>query len=165
MQFNHIMGMVKLHLKYYTSYYANFENIPKDYLCIGISRIIPEGFRTSEYSNFIYTPDNFLAPSYQLLRDVKDGNISQEEYSKKYVIEVVSKVKPYTSYKDLKEWIIAFDNNLANQGTEWKGVVFLCYESPSKFCHRQVLRKLLNNYYEIPIEELVLKPVKSSALF
>ena len=73
--------MTKLHLTYYTSYYANYKNIPKDFLCVGISRFVPETFKYSNYNNFIWNKDNFLAPSIQLLSDIKNNKIDEDEYS------------------------------------------------------------------------------------
>lgn len=161
--------MTKLNLKYYTSYYANFRNIPKDYLCVAISRFVPEVFKSSNYINFLWNKDNFLAPSKQLLSEVKSGSINQEEYSKRYIQEVFNRCKPYTGYDNPSDWIQAFDNELVSQQTEWKAVVFMCYEKPSDFCHRQVLRKIFNKCYQIPIEELNLvkenKIKSTTALF
>lgn len=139
---------------YFTSYYANYRNVPKDFLCVGISRIIPNYFKDSQFENFIWSKDNFMAPSLELLLDKKNGKISEEEYSKRYITELTSRVNLYTGFSDLSEWFQAFDNNLSQNQTEWKSVVFMCYEKPTEFCHRHILRKVLNNYYHILIEEL-----------
>lgn len=145
--------MIKLNLQYYTSYYSNFRNIPKDYLCIGISRFVPIEFKNSDYRNFIWASDNFLAPSESLLYDIKSDKITQEEYSKRYIEELIKSVPIKTKYENLLDWIIAFDSEISFHEANWKAVVFMCYEKPTDFCHRHILRKLLNNYYKIPIEE------------
>lgn len=37
---------------------------------------------------------------------------------------------------------------------EYDAVVFLCYEKPDAFCHRHILRVLMNRIFRIPCEEL-----------
>ena len=59
---------------------------------------------------------------------------------------------------------------------KYDAVVFLCYEKPTDFCHRHILREILNYEYRIRCDELNYKEeteetkkrnvsAKSNALF
>lgn len=146
-------------MKHYTSYYANFGNIPKDYICIGISRTCPDWFKGNHISNFSFYKNNILAPSESILWNYKEGKITQEEYTKQYITDLLTSVQTELKQPDVPSWIEYMDNFFATQCyTKWDAIVFMCYEKPSDFCHRHLFRRLLNNIYHIQCDEFGCKP-------
>lgn len=146
-------------MKHFTSYYANFGNIPKDYMCIGISRTCPEWFKDKNISNFMFIRDNVLAPSESILYSYKNGTITEEEYKKQYITDVLSKVQNELKELSIPSWISKMDVHFATEfDTKYQGIVFMCYEKPSDFCHRHLFRRMLTNVYGIPCEEFGCKP-------
>lgn len=145
-------------MKHFTSYYANYRNIPKSYLCIGISRVCPEWFyqNRDELKNFLWVKDNFLAPSEELLSGAKHGSIDIAEYKKRYLEEIFSRL-PELKYSSIVDFVNKMDNHFSTCSTPYDAIVFLCYESPQEFCHRHLLRRLLTNVYKINCEEYGVK--------
>ena len=101
-----------------TSYFANWRNFPGNRKKISISRITPKWFKADIEAKE-------LAPSSKLLKEYKEGNVSDEEYEERYFNETLSKLDPLSIYKKYKDGI------------------FLCYESSEDFCHRQLVSKWL----------------------
>ena len=134
-------------MKLFTSYYANYKNIPSNYLCIGISRVCPEWFANANLPNFIFIKSNFMAPSFDLLNDSLED---KEAYKRRYVTELYSNLSKL-GYNDLKTWVNDLFKCEAELGFD--GIVFMCYEAPDKFCHRHIVRKILNNVYNIDCKE------------
>ena len=100
-------------MKHFTSYYANYRNIPKDYLCIGISRTCPEWFNINQESlgNFYWVKDNVLAPPADLLDGFKHGSIDINEYKKRYIAHLFSWIEKDRMYKDIPDysrWMSSF---------------------------------------------------------
>lgn len=101
----------------YTSYFANhrkFQHLTK----VSISRFPPKWF-SADIKAFE------LAPSAELLKDYKDGNVSDSEYEIRYFNETLSKLNPLEIYQ------------------RYDGSVFLCFEKSSDFCHRQIVANWL----------------------
>ena len=145
-------------MQFFTSYYGNYRNIPKDYVCIGISRYCPEWFRKGNYDNFVFVEDNILAPEKDLLDDMKSGRETEEGYKRRYVETLFRKLEGISIY--------TYFGSLSRKYEQYKAIVFLCYEKPEDFCHRHILRKLMNNIFHIPCEELETeKKQKETALF
>lgn len=136
-------------MKLYTSYYANYQNIPKDLYCIGISRMCPEWFKNNHLTNFVHYKNNFLAPSEKLLSSFKADECTEEDYKRTYITDLFTGLKEM-GYQDIPSWVSVLESNYSSN---WKGVVFLCYEKPENFCHRHLFRRLLKNIYGIPCEE------------
>ena len=151
-------------MKHYTSYYSNYKNIPKNYYCVGISRVCPNWFADRDLSNFVFYRNNFLAPSENLLAEFKANKISEDEYKKRYAKGLLEGMQA-AGYSSIPDWVVALDNNYS----EWEAVVFLCYESPDTFCHRQVLKRLLNLYNiqcdEYGVKENISKKTTAVELF
>lgn len=152
-------------MKYFTSYYGNYKNIPKNYMCVQISRTCPEGLENN--SNFSKIRNCILAPSEELLSDMKSGKITEEEYKKRYVIEVLTSIQTIQGCKDLKEYIHKVEAIYSTFQTKWDAIVFMCYETPDKFCHRHILANLLTKIYRIECIEYSSEKEKSetNALF
>ena len=145
-------------MRFFTSYYGNYRNIPKDYVCIGISRYCPEWFKKGNYDNFVFVEDNILAPEKDLLDDMKFGRETEEGYKRRYVETLFRKLEGISMY--------TYFGTLSKKYEQYKAIVFLCYEKPEDFCHRHILRKLMNNVFNIPCEELETeKKQKETALF
>lgn len=140
-------------MHFYTSYYANYNNIPKNYMCIGISQYCPEWFKNNDLKNFLWVKDNVFAPSAELLADSKSGQIDQDEYKKRYVTEVFQRLSARNKGNNIVSWAQLAKDTYSQMSTQYDALVFLCYERPHEFCHRHILAKLFN-YYGIECEEL-----------
>lgn len=148
-------------MKHFTSYYANYKNIPKNYLCIGISKKCPDWFINNYESlgNFLFTKNNFLAPSEKLSERFKNKSINIEEYKRIYVEELFYRLSNEMKYKDIPDFISQIDNFFSTCSTPYEGIVFMCYEYPNEFCHRHLFRRLLANIYNINCEEFGVKDI------
>jgi len=158
-------------MKIYTSFYLNFNRIPKKYLCVGISRYIPKEFQTTEIDNFLYTPKNILAPSEELLSDIKQGKITQEEYARRYYTEIGQGMRRL-GFSNSNEYFAKMISTFETYNDEgFEALVLMCYEKPNEFCHRHLLSALMRKN-GIEVSELGVKPsmtskddVASTALF
>lgn len=79
-----------------------------------------------------------LAPSLDLLNDYKGGLIKSAEYKERYLKELSS------TYPNNKLSLVA--ESLVSLNEKYGNVVLMCWEGPSKFCHRHTLSKELNKY-------------------
>lgn len=138
-------------IKLFTSYYSYYKAIPDNYLCIAISRFIPIKFKENNYENFLWVNDNFIAPSKELLLNKKAGNIDEQTYKKIYTKELFFNLNKI-GYNSFNSWYNDISNFYKITQKEWEALVFLCYETPEKFCHRHIFAKILN-YYGIQCEE------------
>lgn len=134
--------------RFYTSYYANYRKIPKNFFCVGISRVCPDGFKDG--GNFMFVEGNVLAPSRDLLDDIKHGRIGEDEYKRRYVEGLLANFGENSSYGEFADFFKRLEDRYSQ---EYDGIVFLCYESPENFCHRHILRHLMTRIYGIPCEE------------
>jgi hypothetical protein len=116
-----------------------------------------------DHPNVVVVRNNFIAPDQDLLDDMKSGNISETVYKQRYVKKICDYINDCYKYHDLYDWALAVDKQY---GDDYKGVVFLCYEGPGKFCHRHIFSKMLQ-LYGIDCEELPCRKedVESNALF
>lgn len=105
--------------KVYTSYYARACRIIPDYRLISISISIPNNFNGEIMRE--------LNPPEWLLYSYKNGNITEDEYSKIFYEQVLSKLNPVDIY------------NKCN------GKVLLCYCGKDSFCHRKIVLDWLKN--------------------
>ena len=146
-------------MKFYTSYYANFRHIPKDFMCIGISRYFQDYFKRTDIPNFLYTPNNVLAPSEKLLLAMKKGLITEEQYEYYYVQglqEGLARMGYQSETMYYEALLREFDNTPGVSA-----VVFLCYEKPGEFCHRNILSKRMRELgYDC--RELTSEDIRSS---
>ena len=93
-----------------------------------------------------------LAPTPEIL-SLKDN---PEEYEKRFRAEVLSKI----------DWCALYSKLCSIARAENKEkVVFLCYESPEKFCHRHIVAKWLGEKTGVPIKEVVLQPRPAYDIF
>lgn len=97
----------------HTSYFAGYKG--KD--GVSISRFPPVWWKGAEMSH--------LAPSATLLRKAKDATLTQEEWKKEYVRDVLGHLDPHRVASDLN------------------GRVMLCFEKPGDWCHRHYVAEWL----------------------
>lgn len=124
-------------MKIYTSYFAKLNKIlDAGYFPISIARYTPKGLDITEIK--------ILAPSEDLLRKIKSGEIDETEYEKIY-------------RKDMER----FDFNRVwetfEQISEINGkrdLVLLCFEKSGDFCHRHIFASLMGEKTNNRIEEL-----------
>ena len=116
--------------KVYSSYYARACKIVPDRRLVAISIGIPDNFGGSIMRE--------LNPPQQLLYDYKNGLCTEEEYTERYIENVLNNLNPLDIYNKLK------------------GKVILCYCGKDSFCHRHIVMKWLeqNLGKEIIGEEL-----------
>ena len=124
-------------MKIYTSYFAKLNKIlDAGYFPISIARYTPKGLNITELK--------ILAPSEDLLRKIKSGEIDETEYEKIY-------------RKDMER----FDFNRVWETFEQiseingkKDLVLLCFEKNGDFCHRHIFASLMGEKTNNRIEEL-----------
>ena len=138
-------------MRLYTSYYANIKNIPADYLMVGISQFCPDWLKENQPDNFLFVKGNFLAPTIELLNDIKSGKISRDVYTERYEQQIDNFFKMCHCYKDIQDWYQKLDDEFSDR---YSAIVFLCYEKPSDFCHRHILREIFAHKYMIRVDEL-----------
>ena len=150
-------------MKFYTSYYGNYKNIPKNLMCVQISRTCPDGLENND--NFTKVQNSILAPSDELLYNMKSGKLSETEYKRQYLVELLQNIQS-KGFKNLKEYIFEIEKTYNSFQSKWDGIIFMCYESPEKFCHRHIIRNLLTKVYNIEcVEYPYTKEHTSDALF
>ncbi len=104
-------------MKLYTSYFAHCKSGDN---CISISQGVPDGY--SGRRSLV------LAPSWELVMKLKNGQITIEEYTTQYLAQLNA---------------LGIDAVL----TELReGDIMLCWEGKNKFCHRHILASWLNEH-------------------
>ena len=119
--------------KFYTSYFSNYRKFPENAKLFSIAQYTPKTKTPIE-------PLIELAPSKQLLHAMKDGLISEEQFTQEYVKQLNKLCKL---------------PNLLSYCSQYDIVVFLCYEKPSDFCHRHILADYLKTHYNIELQEIL----------
>lgn len=109
----------------YTGYFAK----TKYYTTSGLTTVSIAGKAPDFYKGVQYKK---LAPSFGLVYAYKSGAIKPDEFRDIYYTEVLSKLDPVEVKKELEEITGAID------------IVLLCYETPSDFCHRQLVSEWFN---------------------
>ncbi len=115
-------------MKVYTSYFARAGALQK----VGI---VPIGIALSPPRHFWGGSIGYIAPKYWMLK------LPCEEYTRKYHAEVLAHLDP-------KAFVLELERLSAGND-----VALLCYESPEKFCHRQLVAQWLRKGAGIEIEE------------
>jgi len=115
-------------MKLYTSNYARHGRDPNS-VCISIR---PPAW----YTGKAYYP---LAPTWQMVKDSKSGKITKKEYTIQYLQLLEDrKLDPKKVAEELGD-----------------GAIMLCYESPTDFCHRQIVSHWMNKN-GISVQEIFL---------
>ena len=74
-----------------------------------------------------------FAPSWSLVRELKNGDITEEQYRRRYTEEMA------TSYREnweVWQWLLS-----------QRSVILVCYCGAKQFCHRKVLAELLVEHF------------------
>lgn len=125
----------------FTSYYRNPHILKSDYKLISISRTIsPWVFKVIPEHRLTHLP--ILAPSWNLLLDYKNGNITTEEYCITYNNYLLC-LDPQQIYDVLQD-----------------DCILLCYESPKEFCHRHLVADWFNRTLDLDVKEFDAKSIK-----
>ncbi len=111
-------------MKIYTSYFANLKNIPDYIIPISVCRRPPKGYTGLEYK--------VLAPSTKLLSEWHRNN-NESNYRFEFARQLVS--------LDVSRIL-----DVLNYMSDGHDVVLVCYEGPSKFCHRHLIAEWLNKH-------------------
>lgn len=138
-------------MKIYTSYFAKYKELLENGIFpMSISRITPA---------FVPARMLGLAPTFEMLKYFKSIKPSQEGKTRdEYVDALIKYIQDYTSEynrKVLFKWIGKTESLIKEiiqcaqiQGyTPQKfsgGIALLCYENPQTFCHRIIVRTVLN---------------------
>jgi uncharacterized protein (DUF488 family) len=77
-----------------------------------------------------------LMPSLRLLRDWKEGKVTEKDYIERYCKETLSKLDPEKVFNDLD------------------GKILLCHEAPGAFCHRRLVARWLEHCIGVKVIEL-----------
>lgn len=78
-----------------------------------------------------------LAPTWEMVRDVKAGNITQFQYAQLFRdLLVRRKLDPHTVLQELGE-----------------NAVLLCYEKPGDHCHRRLVADWIKNHTDVDVPE------------
>jgi hypothetical protein len=96
---------------------------------VSISRSQPRG-----WTGRVYEP---LAPSWRLLAAAKSGAIDEDEYTRRYRAEILSKLDPGQVFNDLGE-----------------DAVLLCWENSGAFCHRRLVAEWFEEKLGVPVPEV-----------
>ena len=108
----------------FTSYYANMKNIEGN--VASISNTQPYGINIHQVNEFV--------PNTKLVKSYKDGNIDEKEYNKLYMLQL-------NLLHNSKQLLQKIDNT-----------TLFCYEKPTDFCHRIILRKWLAKIGKFALE-------------
>ena len=122
----------------YTSYFAKAMKLDMDKnAIICIARYIPNWVNKSNMNHLIS-----LAPSEQLLKDYKANKVNEEQFKEIYLKELDESL----GINDLIEFFKQIEQESKENGIN---VILCCYEAPDKFCHRHILKELLENHIDI----------------
>ena len=116
--------------KIYTSYFAKWREFPSGSLAFGITRFPPMYFTGINIAN--------LAPSSNLLYNLKNHQIDEFVFKQKYIQELEDKGLTSKGVRRLFEDIAA-DHDL----------ILCCYEQTGEFCHRHILAEWLGDVEEL----------------
>jgi len=105
----------------YTSYFGNWRNFPDDFKLIAICNDLP--FWSKEYELCEFEE---VRPFKMLVTSYKSGDITEDLYEEYYL----------QCLKDL---------NIEEFIRKYEKSILLCYEKPTFFCHRHLLRRFINN--------------------
>lgn len=135
-----------------TSYFSNISNknteVSENVIPISISRNEPDWYKGLKLKS--------VAPTPEILHDYKSKTISEEEYTKRYEEDVLSKIDTDAFMHELSE-LTGVEDPLNDPD---KIIALCCYETSENFCHRNLLARYLNekigcNIREITEKELI----------
>ena len=102
----------------YTSYFANYKNIPKEYNCVSIANSKPESLFIPEWKQ--------VAPAWNLVQQLKSKTIAFNDFAYYYGQQLDTKPAIY--------YISALQKFSLG-----RPVVLMCWEKEFSACHRRLL--------------------------
>lgn len=124
-----------------TSYYANLKKIPESFLTVAASLMVPQ-----EIQPIVDVWDTDLAPSKSILFDYKKTG-DTACYVERFKTEIIPKI-------DWLEKLEVWEENANKIGKKFDGIVLLCFEAPTDFCHRHILAEHFENEFNCVVPEL-----------
>jgi len=112
-----------------TSYFGNKNLKSVNAPGIAICRKVPDWF-----NGWIYKE---LAPKWEMIRALKEGDITEEEFTQRYKNEILSNLDPLRVFNALGH-----------------NAILLCWEAPDKFCHRQLVARWIEEEMGKKVPEL-----------
>lgn len=117
-----------------TSYFAKQHLVPNP---ISISAFPPKFYTGACYPS--------MAPTKQILRAYKSGDIDQKEYRVQFA-----------------DWLSLHNPKLVHRALcdihDTDNYTLLCYEKPGDFCHRHLVREWLNEHLNLKAKEFSFAP-------
>ena len=135
----------------YTSYFAMIRNFPDNVCPVSISRFPPKWYHGKALR---------VAPSAELLNDIKHGNGSLEERIERYTKEYNKFLEENVTVDRIKagmmKWFPETSDGLPVWESETDHAALCCFEKPDDFCHRHLLADFLTER-GLPIREITKK--------
>jgi hypothetical protein len=110
-----------------TSYFAN-RVVAAGPNAVAISRGVPRWFEGR-----VYDP---LRPSWKLVEASKSGEITDDEYERRYRADVLDRLDPATVRRELGD-----------------DAILLCWERPEATCHRRIVARWLEEALGVEVPE------------
>lgn len=112
----------------YTTYFSMLRKLPEGIVPIAICGKAPEWYKGLQYKK--------LAPQYGFFQEWKKTH-DNDYYMRRFCEQVLEPLNPDTVVSELLE--------MANS----KDIALVCYEKPTDFCHRHIVRQwLINSGFE-----------------
>ena len=127
----------------FTCNFANWRKIPLKVFPISIARHAPAGWAGGSY--------DLLYPTESLLRQYKEGMLTDSKYTELYKKFVLSQLDPAKVVNDIYDMA----------DISYSGVVLLCYEHSDKFCHRHLVSMWLKSHGFSAAEFTIKVPIKN----
>lgn len=108
-----------------TSYFAKSAKDPN---AVSVAIGTPPWFKGRQYPK--------LAPSWDLVKNYKNGKLTQSQYETRYKAEILDKLNPKIVFEEI-------GNN----------AILLCWEKSNEFCHRHLISKWLSDTLNCEIKE------------
>ena len=119
-------------MRVYTSYYAKMSRDLHEMVPVTISTSVPSWFP------WITEDLRILVPGWDLVMGIKEGRITQEQYTERYLSKLAG-INKEEVWKGLNK-ISAQNGN--------RDIVLLCYEKRGDFCHRHLVADWLGGVEE-----------------
>lgn len=124
----------------YTSYFAKLNKLPKNVFPVAICGKVPDWYTGARYTK--------LAPKYYLLLNWK-YNHNDDEYAKRFCSTTLAHLDIDRVLTDLQmlmpDDIIRQMQSPVVRNPDWH-IALICYEKPSDFCHRHLVRNWIKGH-------------------
>lgn len=133
----------------YTTYFDNVKNLDKNIIPIAICGKCPDNWKGLKFPK--------LAPKkkfWEIWKKSKDNNYYVEHYEKEVLSEFESPFEAIEQLYNLlseeqKEYLKI--TNCPPWSNDKIHIALVCYEKPGEFCHRNLVAKWINSYFNMEI--------------